>query len=189
MSNHDDANAAIDVSTLDANEPNFALLLATGTDALELEAGDGSDGADGEPKNFVIRKQDWFLEAYTPNGDVRLGCQAAGVSMRTYARWVHDDIHGFRERFGTAHDVFCARLESKLHDLIWDLKPGQNAMPLAMALNAEMPEKYRPNMQPSDNTASDILKRIMSIKATRTATTDGPTTESLEATLEPPEHP
>ena len=127
----------------------------------------GADGdADGQTaprdarQKHLFERQDRWLAAWVSSADKRLACQAADASLRTVQRWLQHDLHGFVARHDVAHLTLCAEIEAKIAYLWRGLKPGQNAIVLLAAANAEMPDKYRPNQTVSDDTASKLLDTI-----------------------------
>ena len=108
----------------------------------------------------TCQAQKLFLEGFRAGGTIKAGLKVAGVTRRTVERWRQRDKLGFAARFHDAHRDYCDTLEDKMHELIQGLKPGQNSLVLIARLNAEMPEKYRPNAQPIDNAAGELLSEI-----------------------------
>lgn len=145
-------------------------LKATATDdqdwnGLPPEATGDQDGISPYFSLSPIQKRIWhrqetFLAAYSAANSDSAGLEAAGIVRRTLQLWRQHDTLGFNARYDAAHATFVDRLESKLAELALAIKPGQNPMPLIVALNAERPDKYRPNVQPTDERAQELLAEL-----------------------------
>lgn len=125
----------------------------------------------------IYDRQQTFLAAFALGGTIQKGIDASEIPRQTIQAWREFDVLDFKERFTQAHHVYCDRLEGKLGELAFGLKPGQNALPLVVALNAEMPDKYRPNSVQTDDTAKEVMAHIKR-RMTRTVTIE----ETVEET-------
>ncbi len=135
----------------------------------------------------TYERQDRFLAAWVSSGDRRVGLQVAEVGIRTLERWKHDDLHGFIDRFEAAHQILCAEIDAKFVYLWRGLQPGQNALVLITSANAEMPDKYRPNVQPTDDAAKQTISQLMELaKKGRKKEPEAAEADFL-ATLRPPQ--
>ena len=51
-------------------------------------------------------------------------------------------------------------MQDKAVELVKELKPGNSPLILIAMLNAHWPDKYRPNVVPTDDTAKELLDRL-----------------------------
>ena len=115
-------------------------------------------------------RQERFLAGFAAGGNITAGLKVAGIDRRTQELWRSKDVFGFRARFNAAHLDYCDALESKMQELIDELKPGNNPLILLARLNKEMPQSYRPGVQLADDTAKDVLDQLR--KASRVGHND-----------------
>jgi len=116
-------------------------------------------------------RQERFLAGFAAGGNITAGLKVAGIDRRTQELWRSKDVFGFKGRFDSAHLDYCDLLESKMQELIAELKPGQNPLILLARANAEMPSKYRPGVTISDtDAAKGILAELR--KASRVGRND-----------------
>ena len=115
-------------------------------------------------------RQERFLQGYSAGGTKAAGVRALLMELepakdpwQLVKRWVLEDVIGFRDRFETAQQKYNSLLEDKLHELIDGLKPGQNPLLLITALNANMPEKYRPNVIVVDDRPKELLNEVKNL--------------------------
>ena len=115
-------------------------------------------------------RQERFLEGYAAGGTKAAGVRALLLELepvkdpwQLVKRWVLEDVIGFRDRFDTAQQKYNSLLEDKLHELIDGLKPGQNPLLLITALNANIPEKYRPNVIVVDERPKELLNEVKNL--------------------------
>ena len=107
-------------------------------------------------KNTEARQQA-FLAAFSECGTILEAARAAGVGRTAVYDWQRDDRDGFRERIQHATHNFREHLEelaiARVH------KHGDNANPLLLItlLNTNWPEKYRPNVAPTDDAAKEAV--------------------------------
>jgi hypothetical protein len=113
--------------------------------------------------------QEAFLLGYAQGGTVTAGLLTSGVHRRTAEVWKQKDAFSFKTRLETARLEYCDVIEDKIHELAMGLKPGQNAIVLLARANAEMPEKYRPNVHPTDDTAKELIGDIRKLFKIRNA--------------------
>jgi hypothetical protein len=115
-------------------------------------------------------RQERFLAGFAAGGNITAGLKVAEIDRRTQELWRSKDVFGFRARFNAAHLDYCDALESKMQELINELKPGNNPLILLARLNKEMPQSYRPGVQLADDTAKDVLDQLR--KASRVGHND-----------------
>ena len=143
-----------------SSAPDAALLLAPDDVAYEYTTDSDLAALGGREKDTYRRQSVWLGAYVASHGSLEQVCGAAKVSIRTYQRWKGEDVHGFAARFEVAHLTKIGWLEDKLVSLIEGLKPGMNPLPLLAALNAEAPDKYRPNAVVTDETARETLRAL-----------------------------
>ena len=105
-------------------------------------------------------RQETFLAAYADAGSIRKAAPAAQISREAVRVWQRDDVLGFKQRLEHSQHSFREMLQDKAIELVKDLKPGNSPLLLIALLNAHWPDKYRPNVVPTDDTAKDLLARL-----------------------------
>ena len=118
-------------------------------------------------QRICLSRQERYLEGYAAGGNKAAGIRAllledkpVKAPWQLVSYWSSYDVLGFRERFEVARQRYNSLLEDKLHELIDGLKPGQNSILLIAALNANMPEKYRPNVIVVDEKPKELLDEV-----------------------------
>ena len=115
-------------------------------------------------------KMDLFITAYSEVGTVKDSMALAGIkSRRTVELWKRWNKFSFKQRLDSAQLDFNDKLESKLFSIVLskEMGVGSNQIGLITALNAHKPDKYRPNVQNTDDTAREVmseLRRVFSMK-------------------------
>ena len=102
-------------------------------------------------------RQDLFLRMYEKIGVITRTCQSVGLHKDTVRVWKTNDIHGFRQRFLDAHMTFTESLEELAYDRVKQQKPSDNPTLLIALLNANHPDKYRPQSGNTDEAARDLM--------------------------------
>ena len=108
-------------------------------------------------KKNTEARQRAFLAEYAECGTILEAARAAGVGRTAVYDWQRDGRDGFRERIQHATPNFREHLEelaiSRVH------KQGDNATPLLLItlLNANWPDKYRPNVAPTYDAAKEAV--------------------------------
>jgi hypothetical protein len=105
-------------------------------------------------------RQETFLAAYADAGSIRKAAPAAQISREAVRVWQRDDILKFKDRLEHAQHSFREMLQDKAIELVKELKPGNSPLLLIALLNAHWPDKYRPNVVPTDDTAKDLLAQL-----------------------------
>jgi hypothetical protein len=112
-------------------------------------------------------RQERFLSGYSAGGTRMAGIRAllseknpVKSPWKLISWWLTNDFLGFRERLDESQQQYNNHLEDKLQELIDGLKPGQNSLLLIAALNANMPEKYRPNVIVVDEKPKELLDEV-----------------------------
>jgi hypothetical protein len=106
------------------------------------------------------KRQEEYLAAYAASNSETAGCNAAGITRRIVRLWRLENYLDFRQREIDAHSRFTDEMESHLAYLAFGTKPGQNVTPVLAILNAELPNKYRPQGPPPDANAAEIASRL-----------------------------
>ena len=101
-----------------------------------------------------------FLIAYAKCGTVLHAAEAAGVHEATAHNWKKVNHFRFKERMSMAHTSFSESLENKAFDLAMALEPGQNSLILITLMNANNPDKYRPNAVAPSETMTETLQAM-----------------------------
>jgi hypothetical protein len=105
-------------------------------------------------------RQETFLAAYADAGSIRKAAPAAQISREAVRVWQRDDVLKFKDRLEHAQHSFREMLQDKAVELVKELKPGNSPLILIAMLNANWPDKYRPNVVATDDTAKDLLARL-----------------------------
>ena len=114
------------------------------------------------------KKRQWrrmtkYLNCYAETRSKTVSATAAGVSYRTAMKWQSNNEFGFTERFEDADILFCENLEQLALDRVKMQDAKANPVLLITLLNANLPQKYRPTVVMSDDTAKDVLKELRTI--------------------------
>ena len=108
----------------------------------------------------VLKEQDSFLRLYEKSRAKGTSAKGAGVVRETVRLWEKKDILGFKKRLEEADEKFCDTLEQKALALIDDMSVTNSPLLLITLLNANLPNKYRPNVIVPDETAKDMLQEL-----------------------------
>ena len=145
-----------DLETTDTGEPD------TGLPAFEVP-----EYAATEPPNTLddLEKKTWldqnsFLRPYANNRTKATSARVACIGRSTVYWWEKKDHLGFKARLAEAEEAYCNMLEDKATALAMELKPGQNSLILVTLLNANMPDKYRPNSVLPSETMTETLQAM-----------------------------
>lgn len=111
-------------------------------------------------QNSMLAQQTAFLEAYSLCGTIYKAADSIGIHRYTAFRWRTQDQFKFKERFAMAQATYCDVLENKAHELAIGLEPGQNSLILVTLLNANLPDKYRPNAVAPSETMTETLQAM-----------------------------
>jgi len=118
------------------------------------------------PNNLdAVDKRTWedqnrFLRNYANCRTKSTSARLAGIGRSTVYWWEGKDHLGFKDRLREADEAFCDMLENKARDLAMELKPGQNPLILITLLNANLPDKYRPNSVAPSETLTETLSAM-----------------------------
>lgn len=108
-----------------------------------------------------------FLIAYGNMGSIAGAAESANIPVGTCYRWVnpgqgtYTGVQAFKEGFEKAKRAFGDTLEKLAWSRVTDPTGNRGSDVLLLALmNANMPEKYRPNVVLPDPVAKDILAEM-----------------------------
>ena len=128
--------------------------------------------------------QDRFLAAFAKCRTKSTSARLAGIGRSTVYWWEGKDHLGFKDRLREAGEAFCDMLENKARDLAMELKAGQNPLILITLLNANLPDKYRPNSVVPSETMTDVLRAMKQAVREHKKLSDGSeTTVETETTV------
>ena len=115
-------------------------------------------GHKGNRPEDVIVRQKLFLEAYEEHGTIHAACAHTRISRDTYNRWVREDVNNFKELGKNSELNFAEGIEQ----VVFRRAMEPNAPPVIQmfVLNGLLPDKYRPQAQPVDETAKDVMKKL-----------------------------
>jgi hypothetical protein len=124
------------------------------------------------------KKRQWrrmtkYLKSYSETRSKSVSATHCGVSYRTSMKWQASNEFGFTERLEDADILFCENLEQLALDRVKMQDAKANPVLLITLLNANLPQKYRPTVVMSDDTAKDVLKEL------RTLANDVPVVEKV----------
>ena len=115
------------------------------------------------------KRQDEFIEGFLEYGTVRNGCKVARVGRRTVSHWIADDPD-FADRVAQAKKEFGEKLEEVVVGVVLDPEAVKKSPILAITLlNANLPEKYRPNAgMVQEDTARELIQEWRKVGKTNT---------------------
>ena len=108
-------------------------------------------------KVALVKRKGVFLAAYEEWGTTRAACRAAGISRSSYERW-HQEDGEFVKELDRVKLAFAESLEELALERIRnpDKNRGSDVLLIGL-LNANMPQKYRPQFNMSEDTAKDLI--------------------------------
>ena len=102
--------------------------------------------------------QENFLKGLKEKGTILNGLRKAGVTRWTYGDWMSNDPT-FPERVLDARQEFAEALEEVIVGIVMDPEAVKKVPVLAITLlNANLPNKYRPQAIVQDEAARDLLR-------------------------------
>jgi hypothetical protein len=116
-------------------------------------------------KRRQLADQDAFLANYATSGTILSAAKAANVSRQTVYNWRDSGALGFKARFEAAKDSFRESLEDIMFQRLRD--PKTHPVLLIFALKGHWREKYGDTAIPSDDSAKDVLTKLMGWKQGR----------------------
>lgn len=111
------------------------------------------------------RDQDAFLKTFAKVGTRSTACRAIGISTSQPSFWEQTDSLGFKARLALAEQAWGDHLEQVAFERIAspDKNRGSDLL-LITLLNAYKPLRYKPAIVLSDNTLSETLEALRTIK-------------------------
>lgn len=111
-------------------------------------------------KRKTYRRQDKFLKCYSETRSRSVSASFAGVSLSTISLWLRNDYLEFIERLEDADLRFCEGLEQLALERVRLQDAKSNPVLLITLLNANLPNKYRPTVVMSDDTAKGVMTEL-----------------------------
>ena len=136
-----------------------------GGDVGEVVSGKDSIDNLGMVQRRQLADQDAFLANYAISGTILSAAKAANVSRQTVYNWRDSGALGFKARFEAAKDSFRESLEDIMFQRLRD--PKTHPVLLIFALKGHWREKYGDAVIPSDDSAKDVLTKLMGWKQGR----------------------
>jgi molybdenum-dependent DNA-binding transcriptional regulator ModE len=133
-------------------------------------------------KEDAAKRKEIFLAAYEEWGTIRKACEIAGISRHSYGNWQKD--HEFASRMDLMRQSFAESLEQLALDRVRnpDKNRGSDVLLIGL-LNANMPQKYRPQFAMSEDSAKELITEWR--KAAKEVSKDrGEEEEKLPVTVE-----
>ena len=96
-------------------------------------------------------------EALEEWGTIRMACSKAEVPPRTYRQWLMDDPE-FSVSIDLARHAFAESLEELALERVRNPEKGKGSDVLLLGLlNANMPQKYRPQLALNEDSAKELI--------------------------------
>ena len=128
-----------------------------------------------------VRNQIRFLKCYSETRSKSVSARYAGVNYRTMMKWISVNSYGFADRIEEADIQFCENLEQLALERVKLQDAKSNPVLLITLLNANLPNKYRPTVVVSDDTAKNVLSELRKL-AKDTPVSANDSTESSDKT-------
>jgi hypothetical protein len=136
-----------------------------------------------ERKDNSKKRKALFLTSYEEWGTVKTACTLSKVPKNTYKYWIVQDDQ-FAKDFHEAKVGFGETLEAIALDRVRNPDKGKGSDLLLLGLlNANMPQKYRPNMAMNEDSARDVIAELR--KISREKQTNGPAEEQVGELTDP----
>ena len=150
----------------------------------DLEEHWGIDTTDlTQNQHNVLAHQQAFLEAYAECGNMAGAAVSCDMNRGNGYRYRDQNQFRFKERLLEAHAYYCDKLEGKASELAFALEPGQNFMALMALLNANLPDKYRPNSVAPSETLTETLSAMKQAVREHRKLRDGSEVETVTETV------
>ena len=136
-------------------------------------------------KEQADKRKAHFLEVFEEWGTIRRACDVVGIPRGTYNRW-HSEDPDFSRSVDLARQAFAESLEEIALDRVRNPDKGKGSDVLLLGLlNANMPQKFRPQLAMNEDSAKELIVEWR--KAAKEVKRDGPAedgTEGLPADVE-----
>ena len=116
-----------------------------------------SGRSNAQRKEDAARRKEIFLAAYEEWGTIRKACEITGISRNGYGNWQKGDPE-FTRRLDLMRQSFAESLEGLALDRVRnpDKNRGSDLLLIGL-LNANMPQKYRPQFAMSEDSAKELI--------------------------------
>ena len=133
-------------------------------------------------KEDAVKRKEVFLAAYEEWGTIKKACELTGITRDGYKNWQSADPE-FVRRLDSMRQSFAESLEGLALDRVRnpDKNRGSDVLLIGL-LNANMPQKYRPQMAMSEDSAKELITEWR--KAAKEVKRDRGADDSLPATVE-----
>ena len=116
-----------------------------------------------ERKREGVKRKANFITAYVEWGTVLKACELTGISRQTYQNW-HSNDYAFANEMVHAKRSFGEALEGIALDRVKNPDKGKGSDILLLGmLNANMSEKYRPNLALNEDSAREVISELRKI--------------------------
>ena len=117
----------------------------------------------------VWHRQEMFLEAFRRCGKIGRAAEAVGLTRWAVIHWQRNDAFSFNRRLDAAHEDYCEKWEAGMDERLENPQGNRGSDILYMfKMKAEMPEKYRENVQVSGvEPVREMLDRLTEMAARR----------------------
>ena len=116
----------------------------------------------------VASNQDYFLEKFAEVGNVTEACALSNLSVEATRLWERNDVQGFASRLAHARRQYAEFLESLARKRVvapsFNGRIGSDVLLLGL-LNANWPEKYRPNITVTHELGTRVVETLRELQA------------------------
>ena len=109
------------------------------------------------------RRQAAFLKVFSSGASVREATAAAETTRKSIYGWLKDDRNGFTKLYDEAQADFKDSLIERAMSRIKDQKASDSPILLITMLNAYIPEKFRPNVIPTEEAAKETMTELRNL--------------------------
>jgi len=109
------------------------------------------------------RRQAAFLKVYSSGASVREATKAAETTRKAVSGWIKDDRNGFAKLYDEAQADFKDSLIERAMSRLKDQKSSDSPILLITMLNAYIPEKFRPNVIPTEEVAKETMTELRNL--------------------------
>jgi tRNA A37 methylthiotransferase MiaB len=109
------------------------------------------------------RRQAAFLKVYSSGASVREATKAAETTRKAIYGWIKDDRNGFAKLYDEAQADFKDSLIERAMSRLKDQKSSDSPILLITMLNAYIPEKFRPNVIPTEEVAKETMTELRNL--------------------------
>ena len=126
-------------------------------------------------KEQADKRKAHFLEVFEEWGTIRRACDVVGIPRGTYNRW-HSEDPDFSKSVDLARRSFAESLEEIALERVRNPDKGKGADILLLGLlNANMPQKFRPQIGMNEDSAKELIVEWR--KAAKEVKKENPTEE------------